>query len=117
MGKNSRTALQQALTSTANYLNGGIVRGNEGSGQTLSVKELGRMGSERRWVGAPSHAHSVLQNPPDSPPKSALPKLHLGTSFSLSILPLYFQEWVWIPSNFTWPAEITQANAGELGFH
>lgn len=48
MGKNSRTALQQALTSTANYLNGGIVRGNEGSGQTLSVKELGRMGSERR---------------------------------------------------------------------
>lgn len=31
MGKNSRTALQQALTSVANYLNRGVVRGNEGS--------------------------------------------------------------------------------------
>lgn len=120
MDKNSRTALQQTLTSTDNYLKRGVVRGD----QTLSVKQLGRVGNERQ-----SESSQPCPWFPQFSPKSswfpsmsilpfALPKPHLGTSSPLPILPLHFQEWLWSPSKccFTGTAEIAE-QPGELGFH
>lgn len=60
MGKYSRTALQQALTSIAAYLNRGIIKGG---GEWALWKKSLRIDKERHRIRALAHAPDVSQPP------------------------------------------------------